>query len=273
MDGTMASCGLCGSERSTLVQQGVRHAPSVEVRRCEDCGLVYLWPRPSQAQLDAYYRATYRTEYDNPSLEETTPEALARIERLRPFLKRETRLLEIGAGTGAFLAAVREHVSEAVGIEPEQGTIVDDASGKFDLIVLFHVLEHVADPVRFLSDLRDRLAEDGRIVVEVPNIDDALVGVYAIPAYLPFYFQKAHVYYFSAATLGDAFARAGLIATISGVQRYDLSNHLFWALEGKPGGQGHYGFLGDASHSYEQALVETGIQDTLWAYGTRSRSD
>ena len=48
----------------------------------------------------------------------------------------------------------------------------------FHIVVLFHVLEHVLDPVSFLRSLSQVLRPDGRLVIEVPNVADILVVVY-----------------------------------------------------------------------------------------------
>jgi O-methyltransferase involved in polyketide biosynthesis len=129
------------------------------------------------------------------------------------------------------------------------------------------VLEHVREPTRFLAQLAERLAPGGRLVVEVPNVDDALVRLYEIPAYRRFYYQKAHLWYFSASTLAEVLSQAGLTAEVAGVQRYDLSNHLRWAISGASGGSGFYSSVltPDVDAAYADALTRAGHADTLWA--------
>jgi hypothetical protein len=105
------------------------------------------------------------------------------------------------------------------------------------------------------------------VVIEVPNVDDALVVLYRVPRYLAFYYQKAHLYYFSRSTLARTLELAGLRAKVDGIQRYDLGNHLRWMLTGEPGGQGYYDqVLPPSVHAaYGEALVRAGHGDTLWA--------
>jgi 2-polyprenyl-3-methyl-5-hydroxy-6-metoxy-1,4-benzoquinol methylase len=281
-------CVLCQSGESTLVQVGARHAPEAEVRRCTGCGLVFLWPRPSEEELDRYYTELYREDYVEPPVEvrywADLNEANTRVRRLLPFLKRETYLLEVGCGSGAFLGAVRAYVAEVHGVEPDAASrawiegrmgmrVSADVAdvlreGKsFDLVVLVHVLEHVPNPVRFLRGLRQLLQPDGSLLVEVPNVSDMLVAVYQIPAYLGFYYQKAHLYYFSKDTLAMALSQAGFDAAIEGIQRYDLSNHIRWMLTGQPGGQGYYNdiLLPSVQATYADAVIRAGHSDTLWA--------
>jgi SAM-dependent methyltransferase len=206
------------------------------------------------------------------------------VRRLLPFLNREICLLEVGSGSGAFLNAVNPYVGKAIGIEPDIDSRkwierefhlqvlaqMDDAlaTGKrFDIVVLFHVLEHVIDPVKFLHDLSQLLLLNGKLIIEVPNVDDILLSVYEIPAYQRFYYQKAHLYYFSKATLTQTLEDSGFISNIQGIQRYDLSNHICWMLTGKPGGQDYYSniLLPSVNATYGDALISSGRSDTLWA--------
>ena len=282
------SCMICQCTESVVVQVGVRHASDLQVRRCSRCGLVYLWPRPTKEKLDRYYTEFYHEDYAEPPVHERyrvdLDEARVRVRRLLPFLQPDTRLLEVGCGSGAFLHAVRPYVADLLGVEPDaasrdwiEGQLrlpvmerVADVlrqAKPFDLVVLFHVLEHVPDPVRFLRSLSQLLGLDGRLVVEVPNVDDVLVAAYQIPAYLRFYYQKAHLYYFSMDTLTVTLNQAGFNATIKGIQRYDLNNHIQWMLTGQPGGQDYYNdiLLPSVHAAYADALIRAGHSDTLWA--------
>jgi len=98
------------------------------------------------------------------------------------------RLLDVGCGKGAFLRAFGEKfpewtlagcdqgdanrsVIEAIsGIEFYSSGPPADAPGKFDLIAMSHVLEHVPHPVTFLSDLRSTLRDSGLLMVHGPNV-------------------------------------------------------------------------------------------------------
>jgi len=275
----------------------------MEVRRCAGCGLVFQWPSPDEAELARYYEEQYRDEYGDPAVDERyradLEGARARRSRLSSLLRPDTRVLEVGCGSGAFLDVIRPDVKEVAGVEPDAASRmflertlrllvwpgvaeVWRAGRVFDLVVLFHVLEHVPRPVEFLRTLRRIMPPQGHLVAEVPNVDDALVAVYKVPAFLRFYYQKAHLFYFSHATLTAVMEQAGFHARLEGVQRYDLSNHIRWMLTGEPGGQAYYGDMLDvaAQSAYASALVRAGSSDTLWAVaqpapgtmGTRARN-
>lgn len=101
-------------------------------------------------------------------------------------LPAETRILEVGCGTGANIAMLqqfgsvsaveldpfaRAHVGAAMKMEVAPGSLPDQlpyAERKFDLICLFDVLEHVEQDQQALSVLRERLAPRGFLVITVP---------------------------------------------------------------------------------------------------------
>jgi SAM-dependent methyltransferase len=93
-------------------------------------------------------------------------------------------MLDVGAATGAFVRAAVAAGWEAFGMEPSgearavgnaSGTVlfpsIDEAArlAPFEVITLHHVLEHLEDPVKALTDLRGLLSPKGLLLVEVPN--------------------------------------------------------------------------------------------------------
>jgi SAM-dependent methyltransferase len=113
----------------------------------------------------------------------------------------------------------------------------------YDVITVFHVLEHIKDPRHFISLLADHLAENGKIIVEVPNADDALLSLYRNVPFSFFTYWSCHLYLFTRTTLTMLAKQAGLtVDYVKQVQRYPLSNHLFWLACGKPGGHKYWVF-------------------------------
>jgi SAM-dependent methyltransferase len=114
------------------------------------------------------------------------------IKRIKPSGK----LLDIGAGKGGFVSLARKNGYEAKGIEPSprfceyarekhgvqvvQGYLGegDNLKGeRFDIITLFHVLEHVPCPQNLLATILQYLEEDGVVYIEVPNADATLLKI------------------------------------------------------------------------------------------------
>lgn len=283
-----ATCVLCGSVSSSVIRGEIRNAHGCKVHKCSQCGLVFLSPYPTDKELQAYYAGRYVEEYSGISplqrFADDRPEATRRVERLSGQLSKKIRLLEVGCGSGAFLEAIRDHVGEVRGIEPSResrewietthnikvSATLDEVVQRgetFDLVVLFHVLEHVNNPIVFLRDISKVIARAGALVVEVPNVNDALLKRYEIEAFADYYFSYAHLIYFSPESLRRCLREAGFDENVQGVQRYDLSNHMHWMRTGKPGGQGMYDdvFSEPLRHAYATSLINAGYADTLWA--------
>ena len=129
----------------------------------------------------------------------------------------------------------------------------------------FFVLEHVSEPVDFLKHALEFVKPGGVMIFEVPNRSDPLLTIYDIPAFQKFYWSSAHHYYFNRASLEFIMRNVAGKFEILPEQRYDLSNHMAWALEGKPGGQGRYSssFTPELEKAYRDSMLKTGHCDTL----------
>jgi len=194
---------------------------------CDVCGLVWTNPRPSSSEVDQYYATEYRLDYSRSRT--PTPRkilrgligAAQRRDELREWLTRGAHVLDVGCGAGEFVFLLRQRGVEASGIEPgeefagfsrevlripiQTSTVerADVGSGSQDLITMFHMLEHVADPVGTLATIRGWLAPAGRLVVEVPNVNSTVQA----PRHR---FHYAHLYSYSVSTLEGLASRAGL---------------------------------------------------------------
>ncbi|WP_309544502.1 class I SAM-dependent methyltransferase [Helicobacter sp. MIT 00-7814] len=138
------------------------------------------------------------------------------------------------------------------------------------MITAFHVLEHLKDPINILKQLKERMRDSqSKIIVEVPTGSDALLTLFKNKAYSEFIYWSAHLYYFTPATLTMLAQKAGLhVDFVKGIQRYPLSNTLYWLSFGKPAGQKVWGnFLDNPilQQAYENTLASLGATDTLIA--------
>jgi hypothetical protein len=131
------------------------------------------------------------------------------------------------------------------------------------------VVEHLQDPRKILAELGNLLGPKGRLIVEVPSADDALLTLYDCDALQRFTYWSQHLFLFNASTLTLLAKQAGLkVIAVQHYQRYSLANHLHWLSLGKPGGHQHWAFLDtpELSHTYAQFLSTIGRTDTLIAY-------
>jgi len=148
---------------------------------------------------------------------------LTEIEELlgQPVSQNAT-VLEVGCGPGELLSRLRWARNNHVwGIEPspreaylarsrhEINVVSADAlrlpyTCKFDLILTFHVLEHVADPVGVIREMLGLLEPEGKLVIECPNLASPSGGMPLVR-----FFEPAHVWTFGSHALGQVVHLAG----------------------------------------------------------------
>ena len=286
-------CYLCGNSEFVPRSGRVRVEGPISgdqlplVVECTNCGLVAL---DSQHHIQKSHYEESRMHGSLPDtmeewLQETEVDSQRRFEMLEALLLR-SRVLDVGTGAAGFLRKAQDVATEVVGVEPEArvrtfyGDALDlhpnlEALGdkKFDVITAFHVLEHLPDPRSMLTALGTLAAPGGRIVVEVPNSDDALLTLYNCAAFHDFTYRTDHLYLFNAETLRRLIVQAGLrVVAITQCQRFSLSNHLHWLSQQRPGGHQRWSFLESVSlrEAYAAALAATGRCDTLIAHLERN---
>jgi SAM-dependent methyltransferase len=168
-------CNVCDS-RLRLAFPVVRDPQtghSFRILRCPDCGLGHTTPQPED--LGVYYGPRYYGGRHGM----TERFCLARRMRLVSAVARPSTLLDFGCGDGGFLAAAAASGWQAVGVEVEQQRAraagltvlehIENTSGPFDLITLWHSLEHTRSPRAVIEALADRLTHRGTLIVAVPN--------------------------------------------------------------------------------------------------------
>jgi len=200
--------------------------------------------------------------------------------RFRQFnaLVKNSVIVDFGCGIGGFLSRAAKIAKHVYGIELERRVYpslesrgitvfpdLDSIPEKPDVIFMFHVLEHIADPLPLLKQMWHTGA---RLIVEVPNADDALLTLYKSDAFSRFTYWSPHLYLYNAYTLPALFKQAGYSpVSVMQFQRYSLSNHLYWLSRGLPGGHKEWHFLDTAAlnDAYSAALGRLGKCDTLIA--------
>ena len=292
-------CPLCaaGRETQSVVTPHVYGAArdGAAFFHCETCDVRYQYPGLTSDEESHFYAAEFEgfmaeraghkggwhKAENHIAANELTRQR--RMKYLAPHLKNGARLLEVGCSSGFMLFPLAEAGYECTGIEPSgvfsafvesRGLAVYDSlshlqqsvtDAKFDIILHFFVLEHIADPFAFLKAQLALLKPGGKIIFEIPNADDPLFSVYDIPAFERFYWSVAHPWYFSEPSLRHLLGQLGQPYEMLLDQRYDLSNHMVWARDGKPGGMGRFANVFDArfNESYKEALIRSGKCDTL----------
>jgi len=191
MESAPETCILCQtSERELLIEKD-----GWKVHRCPTCGLGFLDPRPSESEIEGLYRSDYFSERYDGGIDLESPQYKKRLsgERHRikfiKSIKRSGYLLDIGCGYGYFLDASRregytvhgldvsewatQYAVEKLGLSMTIGKIGDVhfPSQNFDIITMWHSLEHTPDPHKALQRAKSWLKKDGILVIDVPNYE------------------------------------------------------------------------------------------------------
>lgn len=203
-----------------------------DVLECGSCGhFVSRTPLDLSGLYEGdYMDATYagerlRETYERiMALPPARSDNVARVERVVARLGREGAVLDVGSGLGVFPARMREagwdvtaldpdpraieHTRSVVGVSAVQAdflTVEPGSLGRFDLVTLNKVLEHVADPVGMLARARGLLTGGGGVYIELP---DGEVAAADGPGREEFFVEHLHV--FSMASLALLARHAGL---------------------------------------------------------------
>ena len=179
-----------------VVSERDRHGNPLRTVLCAKTGLVRNDPVPSDEELAKFYSEGYRTAYkvaERPRRRQILcnfRRVAEHVRRFRDVFEPTGRVLDVGAGSGEFVFLMRTLGKKAVGLEPnksysawcreELGLDVRTAHlepglfkvGSFDLIRCNHVLEHLNDPVKYLTMIRVWLAPGGVLYIEAPNIEE-----------------------------------------------------------------------------------------------------
>ena len=292
MAADVKKCYLCGNTEFNERRGSVRDRQELEILECASCGLVFL--SSFDHIRESFYESSEMHGETMPDVQSWLREVAWDDERRFQYLKsvlQNRKLLDFGCGAGGFLLKARELTATAYGVEPEirlnnhypshrlsvfqnLSDISTDIRGKrkFDIITMFHVLEHLPDPKSILGELIEMLADGGQIIVEVPNADDALLSLYNNEPFSNFTYWSCHLFLFTAKTLQMLFSQLNLkINYIKQLQRYPLSNHLYWIANGKPGGHQYWHFIDspEINSAYEKQLAAIGKCDTIVASASK----
>lgn len=199
--------------------------------RCAGCGLVFLRPRPSPSALGSFYPDTYYPLDQQPSREAfaVAEGLLARVTGWgrTHHQPHAPSILDIGCGTGLFLHMAHEvglrvrgielsesaveHARAKYGLDVHHGTLetAELPDESFDIVTMWHVLEHLADPVEALRRVARVLKPGGLLLLGVPNFDSIEARIFGRRWYS--LDAPRHLSHFTPHTLAAAFITAGLI--------------------------------------------------------------
>lgn len=189
-------CPWCESDKAQInlwLKDEFLTKEDFHICECLNCGLLYTMPRPTKEKIGKYYKSQeyYSHQENNTGFIPRVYEAVKKV-NLRHKYTLATKgltvgkLLDIGCGVGDFLHTAEEKGWECIGVEPSEeakaiarkrikANVVDSADleqmadQSFDVITMWHVLEHVDNLKWQVEQLQRLIKPGGRIVIAVPN--------------------------------------------------------------------------------------------------------
>jgi 2-polyprenyl-3-methyl-5-hydroxy-6-metoxy-1,4-benzoquinol methylase len=270
-------CPLCHSGQFRLFTTAKDYSVSGEmfsIQQCQNCDLLFTNPRPAETELGRYYNsATYVSHTNEGNTLINRVYKLVRHITLRQktalIEKWSTtgELLDIGCGTGHFLAAAKAKGWKVDGVEINDGARKQAEAAleqdlyqqlteipltkRYQIISMWHVLEHVYDLGQTLTLLKDLLHKQGSLVIAVPNPEcyDAQVYESAWAAWdVP-----RHLYHFSQDVMQKLARKHGFAVKEVRPMYFDAFYVSMLSEEYRKG-----------KKAYASAVV-TGLRSNLWA--------
>jgi 2-polyprenyl-3-methyl-5-hydroxy-6-metoxy-1,4-benzoquinol methylase len=186
-------CNLCAGRkfhyRDQLTERLGCDRQKYNIVKCKKCGLHSLFPIPNDLELEYIYE-NYTKKGNRIAVEEFRMKNIypKKVNLIRKYIPQTGDILDIGAGIGGFAITAKRGGFHVTGIEPqiEQCTVAKELFGLdllcskfeqfqhdnttcYDAVHLHHVLEHLQDPKSALLAIRERIKENGILILEVPN--------------------------------------------------------------------------------------------------------
>jgi 2-polyprenyl-3-methyl-5-hydroxy-6-metoxy-1,4-benzoquinol methylase len=192
----LSNCPICNGTDFVPFVSCVDHTVSREtfqIVKCTTCGFRFTNPRPEPDELGKFYESEDYISHSNTKkgfvnrvYQQVRKYTLLKKLQLISKHKRTGKILDIGCGTGEFLNTCQLAKWETTGIEPsdnarnqainnyglnvlKESELENLISGSFDVITMWHVLEHVPELNKRMKDLERLISKGGMILIAVPN--------------------------------------------------------------------------------------------------------
>lgn len=222
----LSACPVCGNTSLSPFLKAKDYFLSGEdfsIDECQQCGFKFTNPRPGKEEISRYYESedyishdTHKKSLINIVYKIARNYSLKRKYRLVKKWSQGENLLDIGCGTGEFLKLCMEKGMKVTGIEPnEKAALFARTENKievfpeehlekiqnpvFDIITMWHVLEHVHDLNERMEKIHQILKPSGTLIVAVPN--SSAFDAEHYKNFWAAYDLPRHLYHFSPETI------------------------------------------------------------------------
>ncbi len=262
-----------------------RDKKDIAVMRCKKSGVIFL-SQSSHIEQEHYLQKDDLSFWGVSSREEANKDSsIAEDDKRRAAqfadIIRNKTWLDVGTGPGGVLDLLRATAGKCAAVEPQKGmrneliksgytvySDIEEADEEFDVVTLFHVFEHLTEPLDVLKKIKVRMKPGGKLIIEVPHGNDFLLSFKDLDSFKAFTFRSDHLILHTRESLRSFLQQAAFNnVSIMGFQRYPLANHLYWLANHKPGGHLAWSHLKTPAldSAYGDMLARLDKTDTLIA--------
>lgn len=229
---SLHACLVCDNESFTNFLTCPDHFLTLEtftICKCDNCGFLFTNPRPAAEELPAYYKSAEYISHSNSSrgiqnmlYQWVRKYTLGRKYNLIQNYKKGGRILDIGCATGEFLNYFKIRNWQTFGIEPDEQArkmgisnyaieienedfLLKLPDASFDVITMWHVLEHVPLLNERIAEIKRLLSPDGILFIAVPNPESQDAKLYG--SFWAAYDVPRHLYHFTQTTITKLFSK------------------------------------------------------------------
>lgn len=257
-------CNLCNSRKIKTIYDGkIRNGglgqytdTNIKIYQCSSCKVI--WHEDILGDLNQYYESKeYRQSLEGSSEEDQfysrhDKESLDKFLYTGTSIFRKKVVADIGCGCGAFLDFLKGVASSVIAVEPSEfyreimgrkgfetypyaKDAIENWAEKVDIATSFDVIEHVSDPLLFMSELHNLLAKGGKAIIGTPTETPVMRHLLGEIYEKKLLFSTQHLWIFSEESLKQVAQKAGFEKMeVKYFQRYGLGNLIGWLRDKEP---------------------------------------
>src|ERR1035437_9854168 len=239
---TLKNCPVCNYDKFNPFLSCIDYTVSREtfnVVQCDSCGFRFTNPRPDEKEIGNYYQGEQYISHSDTKKgivnklyqivrNYTIKQKIKLINKLTSPELTSRNILDIGCGTGEFLNACKENGWKITGVEPSeiarknakqkyniiplpQEKLFEINGKKFNVVTLWHVLEHIHQLDKTIEQISKIISDDGRLIIAVPNCNSFDAKKYG--AYWAAWDLPRHIFHFTKKDIETVFKKYGFELT------------------------------------------------------------
>ena len=197
-------CPICDSNKFKRFNIKSRHSSCPTKRGifnlkcfdviCKECSFVYSNPEPTSSSLKKFYSNKFLNKSLDPDYD-----VKKQLNFFKRIAKKKQSILEIGSSNDYLIKVLKKNGYNAHGSDLLTKTTIKN--NKYDFILLNHTLEHIPNPKNYLKKIKNKIKDQGRLIIEVPDLnqyesDDTLL-------------TAEHIHHFTDDTLKNLLVNSG----------------------------------------------------------------